>query len=123
MGTPFLSRPKEPSLYSSAGALLLLDSWCSPNNPAPPSLLSPTSDVGRAENSSCPGSAAKFRGDNESAQTHPCDQFRNRKDIEKTKQGFCCNICGPCHKKLPNTTSLPNFFHLVRFLERNRRRG
>ena len=80
MGSPCLSRPKEPSLSSPAGALLVVDSWHSPHNPALPSLVSPTSDVGRGDSVCCPGSAAKFRGDHESAQTRPCNNFDNRND-------------------------------------------
>ena len=78
MGAPCLSRPKEPSLSSPAGALLLLDSWHFPHNRAIPSLASPITNVGRAESVCCLGSAAKFRGDHESAQIHPCDNFCNR---------------------------------------------
>ena len=80
MGTPCLSRPKEPSLSSLAGALLLLDSWNSPHSPALPGLASPTSNVDRAESVCCPGSAAKSRGDLEGAPTHPCDKFCNKND-------------------------------------------
>ena len=80
MGTLCLSRPKEPSLLSPASALLLLDSWRSPHSPALPSLASPTSDYDRAENVCCPGSAAKPRGDHESAQTRPCDKLCNKND-------------------------------------------
>ena len=81
MGTPCLSRPKEPSLFSPAGALLLLDSWRSPHSPALHSLASPTSDVDRSESVCCPGNAAKSRGDHESAQTLPCDKFCNKNDL------------------------------------------
>ena len=48
-------------------ALLKLDSWYSPHNPAILSLASPTSDVGRGEKVCCPGSTAKLSGDQESA--------------------------------------------------------
>ena len=41
--------------------------------------------------------------------------------IEMT--GFCRNICGPSHKKLPNITRPQLFFILYVLLERNRRRG
>ena len=80
MGIPCLSRPKKPSLFSPAGAVLLLDSWRFPHSPALPSLASPTSDVDRAESVCCPGSAAKSRGDHESAQTRPCDKLCNKND-------------------------------------------
>ena len=80
MGTRCLSRPKELSLSSPAGALFLLDSSHSHLNPELPSLASPTPDVGRAENVCCPRSAAEFRGDHESARTHPCDKYDNRND-------------------------------------------
>ena len=80
MGTPRLSRPKEPSLFSSSGALLLLGSWCSPHSPALPSLASPTSDVDRAESVCCLGSAAESCVGHESAQTRPCDKFCNKND-------------------------------------------
>ena len=80
MGSRCLSRPKEPSLSSVAGALPLLDSWRSPHSQALPSLLSPTSNVGRAESVCCPGSAAKSHGDHELALTRPYDKFCRRKD-------------------------------------------
>ena len=41
-------------------------------------MASPTSDVGRGENVCCPGSAAKFRGDHESAHRHTSDKHSNR---------------------------------------------
>ena len=71
---------KKPSLSSPFSALLLLDSWLSPHNPAVPSLVPTNSDVGRGENVCCPGSAAKFRGDHESAKTRPCDKLDNRNE-------------------------------------------
>ena len=80
MATPCLSRPKEPSWSFLAGALPLLDSWCSPHSQALPSLVFPTSNVGRAESVCCLGSAAKSRGDHEFAPTRPCDKFCNKKD-------------------------------------------
>ena len=80
MCAPCLSRPKEPSLSSLAGALLLLDSWRSRHSPEFPSLASPNSDVGRVESLCCPGSAAKFRGDHGSAQTRPCDKICSRNE-------------------------------------------
>ena len=118
MGTTCLSRPKEPSLSSPAGTLPLLDSWHSPRNPALPSLASPISSVGRAESVCCPGSAANFRGDHESVQTCPCDNFYNSNDWVLPN-----NFCGPSHKELPNTASPQTFFILYVFSERNPRRG
>ena len=80
MGTPCLSRPKEPSWSSLAGALPLLDSWRFPHSQALPSLASPTANVDRAESVCCPGSAAKSRDDHESAQKRPCDKFCSKND-------------------------------------------
>ena len=51
-----------------------------PHGQALPSLVFPTSNVGRAENVCCPGSAAKSRGDHESALTRPYDKFCSRND-------------------------------------------
>ena len=81
MGTPCLSRPKEPSLSSLAGALLLLDSWRFSFSPELPSLASPSPDAGHAESVCCPGSAAKSGDDHESAQTCPCDKLCNKNDL------------------------------------------
>ena len=79
-----------------AGALLLLDSWHSPRNPALRSPVSPISDAGCAESVCCPGSAAKFRDDHESAQTRPWDKFWNR-------MGFVATSVGPVTKNCPIT--------------------
>ena len=109
MGTPCLSRPKEPSLSSLAGALLLLDSWCSPHSPALPNLASPTSTVDRAENVGCPGSAAKSLGDHESAPTRPCDKFC------KKMTGFCRNICGSQSQRISQHHSSPKLSSFYTF--------
>ena len=80
MGTPCLSRSKEPSWSFLAGALPLLDSWCSPHSQGLRSLMFPTSNVGRAESVCCLGSVAKSRGDHELALTRPYDKFCSRND-------------------------------------------
>ena len=110
MGIPCLSRPKEPSLSSLAGALLLLDSWRSPqNSPALPSLASPTSDVGCSKSVCCSESAVKYRGDHESAQTRPCDKFYNKNDWV-----FVATSVSPVTKKRP-TSLAPNFSSFCTF--------
>ena len=73
-----VSSTMKPSLSSPVVALLRLDSWHSPHNQALSSLLSPTSDVGRRETVCCLESAAKVRGNLESAQTRPCDKYGKR---------------------------------------------
>ena len=80
MGTPCLSRPKEPSWSFLAGALPLLDSWRSPHSQARPSLASPTATVDRAESVCCPGSAAGSRDDHALTQKRPCDKFCKEND-------------------------------------------
>ena len=86
MGIPCLSRPKEPSLSSLAGSLLLLGLWCSPHSPALPSLASPTSTAGREVSVCCPGIAAKSRGDHESAPTRPCYKLCSKNDWVLSQQ-------------------------------------
>ena len=117
MGTPCLSQPKEPSLSSLAGALLLLDSGRSPHSQALPNLASPTSDVGLTESVRCPGSAAKSRGDHFSAQSRPCGKFC------KKRLGFVATSVGPLTKNCPTSLVPQAFFILYVFLERNRRWG
>ena len=77
-GTPCLSRPKEPLIFSPAVAPLLQDSWHSLHNPTFLSLASPTSDVGCVENACCFGRVSKFRGDHESVRRRTCDRYDNR---------------------------------------------
>ena len=115
MGTPCLSRPKEPSLSSPAAALLLLRSWCSPHSPALPSLASPTSNVDRAESVYCPGSAAKSRGDHESAPTRPCDKFCSKNDSVMLQHQWAQS------QRMAQHQSFPKLLYV--FFERNRRRG
>ena len=101
------------------GALLLLDSWHSRHNPALPSLASPTSGAGRTESVCCPRSAAKLRGDHESAQTRPCDKFCNKNDWVLSQHLWPQSVT-----KNHTTFLVPQaFFVLYVFLERNRHRG
>ena len=109
MGTPCLSRPKEPSLSSLVGALPLLGSWRSPHSQALPSLVSPTSNVGCAENVCCPGSAAKFRGDHESAQTRPCDKFCKKSDCVLSQHVWAQSQRIAQHHSFPKLSSSYTF--------------
>ena len=104
MGTPCLSRPKEPSLSSPAGALLLLDSWRSPHNPALPSLASPTSNADRPE------SAAISRGYHESARTRPCEKFCNKNDWVLSQHQWAQSQRIAQHHSSPKLPSSCTFF-------------
>ena len=85
MGTPSPSRPREPSLFPLAGAEFLPDSWHSPRNAALPSLVSPTSNVGRAESACCPGSAVKSHDGHELAPRRLFGKFCSRNDWALSK--------------------------------------
>ena len=109
MGTPCLSQPKESSLSSLAGALLLLDSWHSPHSPALPSLTSPTSNADRAESACCPGSAAQSHVDHESAPTGPCDKFCNKNDWVLLQQQWAQSQRIAQHQSSPKLSSSCTF--------------
>ena len=65
---------------TTKGALIFLSRCCSTSTRlmAFPSLASPTSDVGRMENTCCHGGVAKIRGDHDSVQRGLGDKNGNR---------------------------------------------
>ena len=98
---------KEALINLPAVALLLQDSWHSPQSPTLLSLASPTSNFGRVQIACCLGSVAKLLGDHESEQRRPYDKY----GIKMT--GLCRKICGPSQKKLPNITGPPRLLHVI----------
>ena len=109
MGIPCLSQPKEPSLSSLAGTLLLLDSWRSPgiSQHFPAWCLQPQTLIARK---------IFFALEVPQILVVTMSQHRHvlvtNSAIKMTR--FCCNIRGLSHKESPNITR-PKFSSFCTF--------